>query len=270
MATVSPEISGAPLFTKDEWDAHAAHVTREMQEFTKPFVTPISKVIDDDYGEAWGTGNYIELDKRPHMVTNDHVARALESNSLGHQFMGNDSVYRATQPFHSFDVPFDVAVSEVEGRIWNDRPHNSAVIPEDKWALAHLPLERELLFVKGFAGADARFLFGALFSQATSYTCQEVKLPSDPRFHSRFHFGLDYRPDLAKRLDERDLPIPRGFSGSLVWNTRFVETHLRKETWTPDSAQVTGLVWGWPSSAAFLVATRAEYVRSFLLRVLEQ
>jgi hypothetical protein len=133
-------------------------------------------------------------------------------------------------------LPFDVAVSEVEGRIWNDQPHNSDVIREEQWALAHLPLERELLFVKGFAGADARFLFGASFSQATSYTCQEVKLPPDPRFHSRFHFGLDYRPDLAKRLDERDLPIPRGFSGSLVWNTRFVETHLKKETWRPDCA----------------------------------
>jgi hypothetical protein len=30
---------------------------------------------------------------------------------------------------------------------------------------------------------------------------------------------------------------------------------------------VTGVIWGWPSGHACLVATRAEFVRSFLLEV---
>jgi hypothetical protein len=214
----------------------------------------------------WGTGSYIELSGQPHILTNEHVAQALNTHSLGHQFLGDDTVYRATSPFHAEEWPLDVAVSAIEEKVWTCQPHCSEPIPEDQWALVHLAAPAEILFVKGFAGAEAKFLFGGLFSNATSYGCREVPPPADDRFHSRFHFGLDYRPDLATELDGRSLPDPHGFSGSLVWNTRLVECTAKKETWTPDCARVTGLVWGWPSSAACLVATRAEYVRSFLLR----
>ena len=35
-------------------------------------------------------------------------------------------------------------------------------------------------------------------------------------------------------------------------------------------ARVTGLVWGWPDKIGFIVSTRSEYVRSFLLTAPEQ
>lgn len=112
------------------------------------------------------------------------------------------------------------------------------------------------------------FLFGALISKAFSYCCQELPLPAgDDRLDEHFHFALDYRPDVATPLDGSDLPTPEGFSGSLVWNTRFVEFAARQRPWSADDAQVTGLVWGWWSSSGCLVARRAEHVRSFLLRV---
>jgi hypothetical protein len=38
-----------------------------------------------------------------------------------------------------------------------------------------------------------------------------------------------------------------------------------KTTWAPEMARVTGVVWGWATSAACLMVTRSEYVRSFLL-----
>jgi hypothetical protein len=254
--------------SKEEWMAHAGRVTNEMKNFTKRFVTPISKVIDHDYGKAWGTGYYIEVGKQRYLLTNEHVAEALKKNSLGHQFLDADGVYRATNPFHVFEWPLDVAVSPIDEQVWKDRPHGSATIPEEKWAIGHAPVERELLFLKGYSGSQATFLFGHLFSNATSFGCQEVPLPAgDKRWNRRFHFALDYRPDLATPLDGRDLPTPNGFSASLVWNTRFVEFSANDRPWNADCAQVTGLIWGWPSSAACLVATRAEYVRSFLLRV---
>jgi hypothetical protein len=251
---------------KEQWDSCVARVTQEMKEFTKTFATPISKVIGHDYGEAWGTGNYIELRQQCYLLTNEHVARVLTENSLGHQFLSDEGVYRAT-PFHAYEWPFDVAVSRIDPHAWTNRPHGSVPIPEDKWALAHAPVDGEVLFLKGFSGSQSRFLFGSLFSNATSYGCQQIPLPaSDPRFNSRFHFAIDYRPDRATPLDGRDLPNPPGFSGSLVWNTRFVECAINKVPWSVDYAQVTGLVWGWPSSEGCLIATRTEYVRSFLLR----
>jgi hypothetical protein len=49
------------------------------------------------------------------------------------------------------------------------------------------------------------------------------------------------------------------------WDTGFGKAKLMGQPWTPDMARVTGVVWGWPSGAGCLVATRAEYLRSFLL-----
>jgi hypothetical protein len=139
---------------------------------------------------------------------------------------------------------------------------------EDHGRLAHAPVQGEILFFKGYKGASVPFAFGSLFTNATSYGTQQVPLPEDKRFNSRFHFGLDYRPDLATALDGRDLPRPDGFSGSLIWNTRFVECGQNGQPWSVDCAQITGLVWLWVPEAACLVATRVEYVRSFLLRVI--
>ena len=81
---------------------------------------------------------------------------------------------------------------------------------------------------------------------------------------------MDYRPDLATNVIGDDgLPSPPGMSGSTVWNTGFVEAKARGVPWKPEMARVTGVVWGWPSEHACLVATRAEYLRSFMLGAVE-
>jgi hypothetical protein len=264
---VSGESGPVPI-PREQWDSYVARVTQEMKDFTKKFATPISKVINHDDGQAWGTGYYIELSAQRYLLTNEHVARALTQNSLGHQFLDDDGVYRATNPFHAYELPFDVAVSRIDPQIWGKKPHGTAPIPEDKWAFAHAPVDGEILFLKGFSGSQSRFLFGTLFNNATSFGCQQVPLPAgDSRFDPRFHFAVDYRPDRATPLDGRDLPNPPGLSGSLVWNTRFIECTTNEIPWSVDQAEVTGLIWGWPSSKGCLIATRAEYVRSFLLRV---
>jgi hypothetical protein len=97
---------------------------------------------------------------------------------------------------------------------------------------------------------------------------REVPLPTDDRFNARFHFAIDYKPDLATNVvGSHSLPCPPGMSGSAVWNTGFVESRMAGESWTPESARITGIVWAWPSSSGCIVATRSEYVRSFLLSV---
>jgi hypothetical protein len=258
---------------RKQWEGLVAQVDQRMQEFTKPFVTPISRVVretDGEHGELVGTGNYIELLSGKYLLTNEHVARAMERNSLAHQFLGCDTVFQVTNAFLTFPLPFDVGLSVLDPNVWNHEEHESSAIPESKWTLAHGGADGELFFFKGYAAEGSSFHFGHLITNATSYTCQEVPLPPDDRFHNRFHFALDYRPDLAIPLGDNNpgLPDPHGFSGSLVWNTRFVELGCNIDAWSPSDAVVTGLVWGWPSSAACLVATRAEFVRSIILRAL--
>jgi hypothetical protein len=260
----------APIVSKPEWDAHLARVVKEMQEYTRKFVTPISRALDHDYGEHLATGNYVEIFGQKYLLTNAHVAEALRQHSLGHQFLDHECVFRATNPFFTFSLPFDVAFSAIDPKVWDDAQHSSLPIPESKLSMAHAPVDREVFFIKGFGGEGSDFHFGYLVTHATSYCCQEVPVPSEEPFNAQFHFALDYRPDLATTVEvnSRGLPIPKGLSGSVVWNTRFVELWGNGSDWNPDCAEVTGLLWGWPSSAACVVATRIEYVRSFLLRAI--
>jgi hypothetical protein len=258
------------LKTKREWKEEVARVAEAMQEYTNKFVTPISRVFRDEcgeHGELVGTGTYVEFQARRFLLTNEHVAEALRANSLAHQFLDNDTVFRLTNPFHVWPLPLDAALSAIDDKVWNDQAHNSAPIPESCWALGHEPVPREILFFKGYSGEQSNFRFGHLITKATSCGAQEAPLPAgDPRLH----FALDYRPDRATPIGENNpgLPVPKGFSGSVVWNTRFVECRAKGEEWSVESAAVTGLIWGWPSSAACVVGTRAEFVRSFLLRAI--
>ena len=91
------------------------------------------------------------------------------------------------------------------------------------------------------------------------------KATNDSRFDATFHLGVDYKPDLATKIEgSYDLPPPPGFSESTLWNTRFVECSMAGIPWTPEQARVTGLVWGWPTNHGCIVATRAELLHEFI------
>ncbi|TXN01984.1 hypothetical protein FV242_16555 [Methylobacterium sp. WL64] len=254
-----------------EWKQAATDVTRSMRDFTKPFVTPLSKVLSPEEGELLGTGGYITALGKIMLITNDHNFEKLDINQIGAQFFGNDHVFMLHHITYSTKYPFDVGFTLINPAVWNLpklQPHNAVAIPQTKLAPAHKPVENELLFLKGYALQESKFLFNTLMSNATSYTGKEVPLPE--RWEHPFHFAIDYRPDLAEELDPGySLPRPDGLSGSLVWNTHYVECASQGFEWQPEFAEVTGIVWGWPSGGACLIATRIEYVRSYLAHALD-
>jgi hypothetical protein len=55
-----------------------------------------------------------------------------------------------------------------------------------------------------------------------------------------------------------------GFSGSLVWNTRYLEALAAGRNWTPNDAVVTGLVRRWDTATKTLLIYRVEHVRAWL------
>lgn len=244
------------------WESMCHQVVSEMMAHVAPFVTPISMVISHDHGEAWGTGSYISLNSRRFLITNEHVARKLKSHSIGHQFHGNDSVVRCLNPMVALPAPEDVAVALIEEAVWGICEHHAATIPYSRFATKHAPVDGELLFMAGYSGERSFFSFGTLVSPGTPYLTQEVDVPLE-HGEPAFHFALHYWPDRATATEERarGLPDPHGFSGSLIWNTRFVEVSNAGGAWKPEDACVTGIVWGWPSSGAgCLVATRVEHL----------
>jgi hypothetical protein len=254
------------VFTKEEWEAAVPGVVAGMRSFLSAYRTPVFK-DHGDHGEGWGSGSYLRLGERRFVLTNEHVATVRYQDwPLIHQLLDNDELYRIVGNHVQYSWPLDLALLPVSADVWAAKPHGSRAVEIDQIALAHNPVPGELLTFTGFSGQATDFHFNTLHTEGTCSTAREIELPEDPRFSRRYHFGIDYRPDLAIRVDgNRGLPVPPGLSGSTVWNTRFVEARMERMNWSPEMAQVTGVVWGWPSSVGFLVATRSEYLRSFLL-----
>jgi hypothetical protein len=254
------------VFTKEEWDAAVPVVVAGVKSFLSTYRTPVFK-DHGDYGEGWGSGSYIRLGEYRFVLTNEHVATVRRQGQLlGHQFLNQDDLYRivGNQVDHAW--PLDLALLPVSSEVWARKPHGSRTIDIERIALAHDPVPGELLTFTGFSGKATKFYFDTLLHEGTCYTAREIDVPEDSRFRSRYHFGLDYRPDLATQVGGKPgLQLPPGLSGSTVWNTRFVAAKMARQTWSPELAQVTGVVWGWHSSAGCLVVTRSEFLRSFLL-----
>lgn len=262
-------MSERPLFTEEEWTRAMPEVVREMTEYVGPYCTPIAK-DHGDHGEAWGSGTYLWLRDRIFILTNAHVAVAqTDQQRLIYQMHGSDDLFRVVGGHAAKEWPIDLAILPAQAG-WDQAKHQAKALSLDQISIGHDTAPTEILTFYGFSGERSGFHFGTHISSGTSSTSRETTLLVDERFNWRFHFGLDYRPDLATTvLGTHGLPRPHGFSGSAVWNTGFVEARMRGVEWTPELARVTGVNWGWPSGQACLVATRAEFVRSFLLGTLD-
>lgn len=255
------------LFTEAEWDSARRKVTTDMTKFLSAYRAPVFEDFGD-YGRGWGSGAFIRLGNRPFLLTNEHVAVAREQKrTLIYKFLEQENLRRVIGNHLSIAAPYDVALLPIDEAAWADAKNQSRAIALDQIALAHAPVPTELLTFAGFPGAKVDFHFNTLTSKAICSTAREVPLPQgDPRFSPHFHFGVDYKPDLAIDVIAKEgLPLPHGLSGSVVWDTGFVRAKMNSQAWTPDMARVTGIIWGWPSTVGYLVATRAEHLRSFLL-----
>jgi hypothetical protein len=117
----------------------------------------------------------------------------------------------------------------------------------------------ELLFMVGYSQQRSSFNFGTLHCGASPYVTQTTDLPPD-KTDPQYHFAIHYRPDRSQSDEPRPRPQPNppGLSGSPVWNTRYIEYATSARTWTPDAAQLTGLVWGWRETC--LLVTKVDHL----------
>ncbi len=254
------------LFSEEEWDAARRRVVDDMTAYIRPYRTAIYE-HKQDHAAGWGSGSYLRLCDRVAILTNEHVAVAREQERmLAHQFDGQEDIRAIVGDHVEYPFPLDLALLPVDMREWAGDTNKSKAIEIGQIMLGHDPVPTELMTFTGFAGDNVSFHFNTLFAKGTCYTAREIDLPADARFSPRFHFGLDWRPEAALSVSGKDgLPLPPGLSGSTVWNTGFVAARMAGVPWTPAMAKVTGVIWGWPSEHSCLIATRAEFVRSFLL-----
>lgn len=245
-------------------------VTSAMSEHVRRFTTTISAVLSHEEGEHAGTGSYLCLNGKPYLFTNEHVAAVRTKHLVAHQLGG--CYVRLANPFQTFGYPLDLAIARIEDEAWTSVHHDSDTVPVTRLAIKHEPVENELLFVVGFSGERSYFSpgFGSLFTPGTPYLTQEVAVPEE--WENQATFALHYNSEKATSVDgsTRGLPNAHGFSGSLVWDTKAMRCLREQTEWGPELAEATGIVWGWPTSAVCLLATKIEYVREFLLHALRR
>ncbi|PSU72261.1 hypothetical protein C9J20_18055 [Photobacterium phosphoreum] len=252
----------------EEWNEICAQVSVQMIEHVKSYITPISRVISDGEGEHLGTGSYFELDGERYLITNEHVAKHLKTNSLTHKFWNNENIFKLTNPAISLSHPVDVAISKIDDNNWGVLDHEALAIPFERFSKSHNTVEHELLFFAGYSGERSNFYFGFMNTPGTPYLTQELPFPTTvPEADPKYHFALHYSPDKATSVDgTSSLPDPHGFSGSLVWDTKVMACIKENKEWSPELAEVTGIVWGWPSVAACILVTKVEHLNLATLK----
>lgn len=230
------------IFTEDDWNAAVPAVGHDLPAYLAKRRAPVFEDFGT-HGAGWGSGSFLRQGTGIFILTNEHVAEVRRRKRiLTSRLRDSEEIWRIIGNHVELPAPYDLALLPVADTTWS-AAHGSTTIEVIQITDAHRPVEGELLAFTGFAGERVSFHFNSLFSEATCYVAREIGLPSDARFDSRFHFGIDYRPDLAEDvIGNAGLPLPPDLSGSTVWNTNFVAAKMAGLAWTPDLAVVTGVV----------------------------
>lgn len=152
-------------------------------------------------------------------------------------------------------------------KLWMNGRAAAEAVPINRFAAKHAPAPMELLFFRGLAGENARLAFGVFDRTITGYCSQEVPSGGDAQIfeilwsppNASVTSGTDQKTRATVRFNDA-----AGYSGSLVWNTRFVEMGCNLNAWSPHAAQVTGLLRRWDTNTASLLAWRVEHLLAWL------
>lgn len=254
--------------TRERWHQSVRDATLAMLDHCMRYVCPISHVITNDEGELEGTGAYIEWGGKRLLITNEHVLKDFKQRKFAHQFFHCEDVFELADPVALETHPVDVAICPIAEDLWRSRHHAAEAVPQARFASRHCPVPGDLMFVTGFPQHRSRFVFGNLCSRATRLVTQEAPVAPVHNLHPNY-FIVAYAPEKTQSVDLANavpLSTPEGMSGSLVWNTRFVECRAAGKPWSPDMAQVTGMFCRWDSSTSSVLAVRIEVIRDFLQR----
>jgi hypothetical protein len=253
------------MSNEEEWKKICKDTLLRMMDHVEPFITPIWKYKSEDESDFKlnGSGSYFENSHGQFIVTNEHVAHYNQTNRLTHSFKGSDNILNICNPFLSQGHPIDVAISKIDTETWQNHKYQGEAIPIKRFANRHFPVEGELLFFAGFSGERSKIVFDNCFSRGTPFLTQVCTIPENvEEANSFYHFSIPYPPELAESADNTiPLPDPHGFSGSLLWNTKRVECEKLEIEWEPSIAEVTGIIWGWPSSNVCILATKIDHIK---------
>lgn len=221
----------------DVWKQCCDFVHAEMAGFVEKFVTPLTKGYEPGFGQALGTGSYITLLDGTFLITNNHVIREGRDGHIAHQPTGSGGEYVAldNSQIYTNSWPIDVALARVAS---NDEHGPRASIPAALFDERYQAIDGEMLFFIGYPGSTSLYdelvsdsslrksYFGEIEMQGLPMITQAHRSEAVmvPQFDQKFHVLIEY-PGVAPRpgtMEVSPLFNPKGMSGSLLWDTRFI------------------------------------------------
>ncbi|WP_018408461.1 hypothetical protein [Methylocystis rosea] len=248
---------------KAQWDAMCNVVADRMKVFTRPYVTILA---GGESGKPTkiGTGTFIEKEG-VQLLTCEHVAR-FNPTAFYIDDRGSTILYPGSWRMEP-DLKKDVALAPVAEKEWSNVSQSAQPLAMSKFAQRHGPVDRELLFFRGIAGENAYIsdygadaILSGYCSQEKIGTCDTdiFEILWNPR-DTAVTSGTSSEASARVKYDN-----PAGFSGSLVWNTRFVELGCDFSKWSPADAVVTGLLRRFDPDTNILLAWRVEHLYGWL------
>jgi hypothetical protein len=246
--------------TKEEWISKCDAVTDLMKVYTRPYVAILASCAGKP--TEIGTGTFIE-NAGVNILTCAHVAKFNPSAYCG----GGQTEVRpgiwCADPVDSIDTAF-APLGDSE---WALIAEDARPLSMSKFATLHHAVPREVFFFRGIADQNANLsAFGAdvIF---TGYNSQEK-----PDTGDEYIFEMLWCPKNATVTSGTDIEVgsrfrynnPAGFSGSLVWNTRFVELGCDLSRWRPEEAVITGLLRRYDPDTKTLLVWRVEHLLKWL------
>lgn len=242
----------------------AAHVGALMKQMVEPFVMPLSMQYPDGLVSALGSASLITDGTNKYLITNAHVASVATQYTIACKFNQDMNIIKILTPIATISDPSDVAISDITPLCDNFMPKTAAAIPLDKFSSAPSADPEELFFLIGFPGeAQSIDIANKIFSQPPAcILAQEKPFSNIPRYGktNQNTFALNYdlftAIALLKPVTWHKAP---GMSGSLIWNTRYVESVLQGVDWDPSMATVAGIQCMWNNQDT-LFATKENHM----------
>jgi len=97
--------------TQEQFDQLCFKVSDQMRVYVYPYIASISRELEPNVGEHLGSGLYLDLRGEAYILTNEHVARAINETPLAHQLLQGKGTTRIMNPFRAAKHPYDMAFS---------------------------------------------------------------------------------------------------------------------------------------------------------------
>ena len=241
------------------WNTMSGVVADQMKVYTRPYANILAGAYNS------GTGTFIEKEGVS-LLTCEHVAR-LHPTAYYIDDDGSSSLEPGMWCVEP-DENKDVAVAPIAAAEWSRMAKTAMPLSLAKFAQYHAPAPDELLFFRGIAGENVRYVSDlGVDADLSGYCSQEKRGTGNDNVFEMLWNPKETRITTGTSATVRErikYDNPAGFSGSLIWNTRFVEMGCDITKWSPNCAVVTGLLRRFDDKTNTLLGWRVEHLLGWL------